>query len=152
MEEIMSNISLPVSFGAALASLVVGAIWYSPMLFGNAWMKSIGKTEKDLEGGNMAVIFGLTYLLSVVMAHFIQMVIEIMHWHPQDPSVDFDMTQSFHTFPHGALHGGMLALVFVAPAIIIINLFARRPFVNSLIHIGYWVVVMAIMGGIGDAF
>jgi len=29
---------------AALAGIVIGAAWYSPLLFGNAWMSALGKT------------------------------------------------------------------------------------------------------------
>lgn len=32
---------------AAVASMVIGAIWYSPALFANAWAKDMGFTEKD---------------------------------------------------------------------------------------------------------
>lgn len=150
MEQAFANISLPVAFAAALSSMVVGAIWYHPKVFGNAWMASIGKTEKDFEGGNMAVIFGVAYLMSVVLAQFLQISIELLHY---APAPDGGVRYSFHTFKHGALHGAMFALGMVAPVLIIKNLFARRSFVsNTLVHIGYWVVVMAIMGGVVDAF
>lgn len=149
MEEIMSHVSLPVSLGAALSALVVGAIWYHPKVFGTAWMKSIGKTEEDLEGGNMAVIFGLAYALSFILAHFVQILIELTHWHPVDGG---GIGHSFHTFGHGALHGAMFCIALVAPVIIILGLFERRSFKYHLIHVGYWLVVMSIMGGIGDAF
>ena len=61
----------------ALVPMVMGFIWYSPMLFGNAWMKSIGKTEEDLKKGNMPVIMGLSFLLSAVMAFFISNMLGI---------------------------------------------------------------------------
>ena len=149
MEEIMSHVSLPVSLGAALSSMVVGAIWYHPKAFGTAWMKAIGKTEKDLEGGNMAIIFGLAYVMSVILAHFIQILTEITHWHPDGAG---GIDHSFHTFGHGAIHGALFCLAMVAPVIIIIGLFERRTIKHHLITIGYWLVVMSIMGGIGDAF
>ena len=112
-------------------------------------MKSIGKTEEDLEGGNMAVIFGLAYALSFILAHFVQILIELTHWHPVDGG---GIGHSFHTFGHGALHGAMFCIALVAPVIIILGLFERRSFKYHLIHVGYWLVVMSIMGGIGDAF
>ena len=30
---------------AGVAYMVLGAIWYTPALFGNAWLKAIGKTK-----------------------------------------------------------------------------------------------------------
>ena len=48
--------------------LIVGFIWYNPKVFGTAWIRASGKTERELASGNMAVIFGLSYLLSVLLA------------------------------------------------------------------------------------
>jgi hypothetical protein len=33
---------------ASVASMVIGALWYSPMFFGGRWMKLSGVTKKDL--------------------------------------------------------------------------------------------------------
>lgn len=33
---------------ATLAGMLLGAIWYSPLLFGSAWMKCIGKSPETL--------------------------------------------------------------------------------------------------------
>jgi len=49
---------------AALIPLIMGFIWYGPMLFQKAWMKEMGFTEESLKGGNMALIFGLSYVLN----------------------------------------------------------------------------------------
>lgn len=48
-------------FITALIPLVIGFIYYSPMVFGNAWMKENNFTKEDLEGGNMVKILGLAY-------------------------------------------------------------------------------------------
>ena len=32
---------------AAVAYMILGAIWYSPILFGSAWMRLIGKTKEQ---------------------------------------------------------------------------------------------------------
>ena len=39
---------------AALASFVLGGLWYSPMLFGKAWQRETGLSDEKLAGGNMA--------------------------------------------------------------------------------------------------
>ena len=57
---------------AAATTLVVGAIWYSPMLFANAWMKESGLTEEQLKKGNMLKIFGLTFIFSIMIAMIMQ--------------------------------------------------------------------------------
>ena len=53
---------------AALIPMVIGFIWYNPKLFGNAWMKAAGMTEEKMKGGNMPVIFGVSFILSLLLA------------------------------------------------------------------------------------
>lgn len=61
-------------FGA-LAAWFVGALWYSPLLFGTQWMKLLGKTKKDLEGGmKKAMIGGL--IGAVVISFVLQLVLD----------------------------------------------------------------------------
>lgn len=54
---------------AALASMVVGAIWYSPALFGKKWMSLIGLHEADKKGAGMAYL--LSFIASLVMAYIL---------------------------------------------------------------------------------
>jgi len=53
-------------FVSALATLVVGFVWYNPKVFGTAWMKETGLTQEELQKGNMLKIFGLTYIFSLL--------------------------------------------------------------------------------------
>ncbi|MCB0691572.1 MAG: DUF1761 domain-containing protein [Saprospiraceae bacterium] len=53
---------------AALIPLLVGFVWYNPKTFGTAWMKSAGMTEESMKGANMAVIFGSTFVLGLLLA------------------------------------------------------------------------------------
>ena len=53
---------------AAAASFVLGGLWYSPMLFGKAWQRQTGLSDEQLRGGNMALIFGLSFVLSLAAA------------------------------------------------------------------------------------
>ena len=34
---------------AAIAGMALGGLWYSPLMFGTAWMNAIGKTHDELE-------------------------------------------------------------------------------------------------------
>jgi Protein of unknown function (DUF1761) len=36
---------------AVIFNLVMGSLWYSPLLFGNRWTKLVGMKEDDLQGG-----------------------------------------------------------------------------------------------------
>ena len=72
----MSNINWVALIAAAVASMVVGFIWYGP-LFGKAWMKLTGKKEmgdKKEMPKTYAILFAASlvtaYVLSVLGASF----------------------------------------------------------------------------------
>jgi len=52
---------------ASLVGFVIGAIWYGP-LFGKAWMKIVGLTEKDAANANMGKIYAMCFVLQLIMA------------------------------------------------------------------------------------
>ena len=53
--------------GAAVVSFIIGMLWYSPLLFGNAWMKAGGFSKKDInkakKKGSMDLLQWLSRLL-----------------------------------------------------------------------------------------
>ncbi len=53
---------------AGISAFVVGGIWYSPGLFGNAWMKDNNLIEEDIKKGNKGKIFGFTLIFSLLMS------------------------------------------------------------------------------------
>jgi hypothetical protein len=149
-------------FVSALATLVVGFIWYNPKVFGTAWMKETGLTQEELAKGNMLKIFGLTYVFSLLIV-MIEMSLTIhqtgamgmiggqMKINEALPSFNAFMTDygtAFRTFKHGALHGFMSGLFFAFPMIAINGLFERKTWKYIWIHAGYWIVTLTIMGSI----
>ena len=55
---------------AAIAGYTLGALWYSPILFGNKWMKLEGHKEEDLKKGwgkAMLITFITTFLTAFVL-------------------------------------------------------------------------------------
>ena len=136
----MENVNYLSLVLAALAPMVVGFIYYSKMLFGNAWMKSIGKTEEDLQGGNMVMILGLSLVLSFLMAFFMMNFCNGLGQEGQ-----------FDTFQHGVVHGIVVSLFLVIPTVITNGLFEQKSWSNILINSLYWMISLALMGGIVDA-
>ncbi len=51
---------------AAASSFLLGGIWYSPVLFLNAWNTAMGRSEQD--NGHPARVFGLSFLFTLVSA------------------------------------------------------------------------------------
>lgn len=57
---------------ATLSSMVVGSIWYTPKVFGNAWMRLAGLNKKDLEkNGWMPILVAIatSVVTAFVLAH-----------------------------------------------------------------------------------
>jgi fructose-specific phosphotransferase system IIC component len=63
----LANVNWLAVFVAPLIGFVLGFLWYGP-LFGRAWMKLTGMTKEKGAEANMALTFGGTYLLNVVVA------------------------------------------------------------------------------------
>jgi len=130
----MSSINWLAAVVAALSGFAVGGIWYGP-LFGKAWMAATGMTEEKAKSGNMAMIYGLTYVLNVVAAISLAMLLG-----PE------------RTWQTGLLYGAITGLTFVSTAIGITYLFEQRPLSQFLINAGYQTVNFATMGVILGAW
>lgn len=145
---------------AAVSALVIGFIWYNPKVFGNAWMKAADMSEDKIKGGNMAKIFALALFFAFLLAFALQFITihqtgalgmvggNIEEAKPSFEAFMNDYGNVFRTFKHGALHG-VIAGFFIALPILGTNaLFERKNAKYILINSGYWIVTMAVMGGI----
>ncbi|MBI1266325.1 MAG: DUF1761 family protein [Cryomorphaceae bacterium] len=151
---------------AAFVPLLIGMIWYNPKVFGNAWMRVADVNEEKLKQGNMAVIFIVTFVFSFFLAFIMFPIVvhqaALFSLFAGEPGImegsgaAFEQLNglmeqfgsSFRTFKHGVLHGVIEALFFVMPVIGINALFERRGFKYIFIHVGYWILTLALMGGI----
>jgi len=152
---------------AAIVPLIMGFIWYNPKTLGNAWAKAAGVDEEKMKGANMPLIFGLTFVFSFFIAVVMNFV-TIHQWgawssmatDPQamaDPNSPVGMYfadfmskygNNFRTFKHGVLHGTTSGFMLALPIIAINALFERKGFKYIAINAGFWIICMAIMGGI----
>lgn len=147
---------------SAIVTLVVGFIWYHPKVFGTVWMRESNLTQEELQKGSMLKIFGLTYIFSLM----ITMVLMALTIHqsgavgmvggppliasakPSFAAFMADYGTAYRTFKHGALHGFISGLFFALPIVGINGLFERKSWRYILIHAGYWIVTLTLMGGI----
>lgn len=154
----------------ALIPLIVGAVYYHPKVVGTAWMRSNNFTAEDLEGANMALIFSLSFVMSILLAYLLQYF--VIHQtgvlsllvgqegfdNPDSPVRGFfnDFMATYgaehRTFGHGAFHGAIAAIFFIMPVITINSLFERRSWRYVMIHTGYWLITLVLMGGVLGQF
>lgn len=115
----------------ALAFFLVGAIWYG-VLFSKAWQKAAGMSDEKIQSGNMALIFGLTFLA--------ELVISLTLWHGIARSGASDRAVMMMAVGFGA--------AIMVPAIGINYLYLRKTLAHFLIDAGHFIVGMTAMGGV----
>ena len=163
---------LMVNLIAALVPLVLGAIWYSPLLFGKMLMTANGVTTKvPMPASRLAIAFVLTYIGGYMIASHVlgsivihqRGVYGMLAGNPDvhTPGTDlYNLVQNlmdkyghnFRTFKHGALHGSFTGIYLVLPVLGIIALFEPKSIVWVVVHAVYWIMCLAIMGGIICAY
>lgn len=125
-------VNIPAVIVAAIAPFVLGGLWYSPMLFGKAWMKENDFTDEDLQQGSPVRIFGFSFLFFLVMSVNLAMFLAT-------PETDF-------TF--GVLAGFLAGFGWVALSVAVIALFERRSWKYIAINGGFIVAAFLLMGAI----
>lgn len=146
---------------AAASTLVVGFVWYHPKVFGTAWMKASGLTEEQVQGGNMAKIFGLALIFAVLLAFTLRFL--VVHQSgamsliggqvtddvlPSFTAFMNDYGTEFRTFKHGVFHGLIAGITVALPIIGTNALFERKSAKYIFINSGFWTLCMMVMGGI----
>ncbi|MBU2446788.1 MAG: DUF1761 domain-containing protein [Bacteroidetes bacterium] len=120
-------------FVVAVFNLVLGALWYSPLLFAKPFMATIGKSEEELRQGSNKMMYLYQFIAglitSYILAHF----------------VDFAMAD---TFWMGIQTGIWAWLGFVAATHIAGVVFEGRNIKLYLIYVGYQLIAIALSGGV----
>ncbi|PRP91695.1 DUF1761 domain-containing protein [Enhygromyxa salina] len=118
---------------AALSSFLIGGLWYSPILFANAWMREAGLSEDELRKG-VGRTFAISFLISVVIA------LNLAFFLGTEVTLVTGMTY------------GALTSVWVGGSMAITYAFERRSLVLTLIDAGYHAVAYTVMGAIIGAW
>jgi Protein of unknown function (DUF1761) len=126
----MPHINWFAVLAAAVSTFVLGGLWYSPALFGRAWMKVNNLNSEQLAKSNMAKIFGLAFVFAVVMA----------------ANLAAFLAEPKTTATWGATAGFLAGFGWVALGIATIALFERRSAKYVLINGGYMTVAFVLMG------
>src|ERR1041385_7375605 len=117
----MQHVNWIAVFTAAASAFVLGGLWYSPVMFGRAWMAVKNFNDDDLRKGSMGKIFAIAFILSLVMAANLAMFLA-------EPKT---------TALWGATAGFLAGFGWVAFGIAIIALFERRSWKYVAINGGY---------------
>ena len=125
----LEQINLWAVLAAGASSLVLGAVWYSPVLFARAWMRESGTSEEKARAANPAKTLGLTFVLAVIGAAVFALFLG------PNPAPGF-----------GAATGFSAGLCWVAGSFGINYLFEQRSLKLFLINGGYHTLQYTLIG------
>ena len=129
----MPDVSWLAVLVAALATFLLGGLWYGP-LFGKHWLRASGVDETRLEGG-AGLIFGLSFVLQLIAAAVLAMFIG------PDASFGFAVAAA-----------AAVGACWVATAFGVVYLFERRPLGHWALNAGYNIIAYLVMGAILGAW
>lgn len=139
----MNSINWLAVLVAGISAFVLGGVWYSPALFGKAWMKENKITMEEVQRGNKAKIFGWAFILSLIMAANLAMFLA----EPKEPCPGAPVVN----ISWGAT-AGFLAGIWVFSSIAIVGLFEHKTARYIFINGGYCVLALVLMGAIIGAW
>ena len=117
-------------FAAALSDFVVGALWYSPLLFVKVWMKQTGITEEKMKKDNALVKYGLTFVFSLIITYNLAFFLG-------DPMMELSGY---------LLYSFLAGFGWASMAVGILSLFEMRGWKLMLINWGYVTVAFVVKG------
>ena len=121
---------------AAISDFVVGALWYSPLMFYKGWMTANNFTEEDVKKGNPAVTFSVSFILALVISY----------------NLAFFLGDAETTAMWGLAAGFFAGFGFAAMAFATVALFEKRSLKYIVINCGYIIVAFALKGFIIGAW
>ncbi len=128
-------INIPVVLVAAIVNMILGFLWYSPLLFAKPWMKLMGLTKNSMEKtkNKMGSTYTLSFVAALITSYMLAVLVKTI------PAL---------TLAEGAGLAAMVWLGFVAPVQFTEVIFGGKPLKLYLINTGYQFVSMLVMGGI----
>ena len=126
---------------ASVASMVVGFLWYSPVLFAKPWMKLMGFTKDHLQKSQqeMSKLYGLSFVLSLITAFVLSHVMTMSVAYFNYPLLSTGLTSAFWTW-----------LGFVLPVQTTGVIFGKEKSPGQwqllAINTGYQLVSLLVMG------
>jgi hypothetical protein len=114
----------------AIANLALGALWYSPILFYQAWKKENNLTDDQLKNINPLKVYGTTFILSLLISY----------------NMAFFLGDDKTDMAWGATAGFLTGFGFCAPIFTIIGLFEMRSWKYIFINGGYIIVYFTLIG------
>lgn len=147
---------------AALIPFLIAFIWFHPKVFGgDTWSKLVGLTAEQQASGikplklilsiglNFLIAFGL-FGMAVHQSGVFSIVGGDAGLLKTGVGAAFlaEYGQNHLTFGHGFFHGIIASLVFAFPILGYATIFERRTGKYLMVNLGFWIISLALMGGV----
>lgn len=128
----MSEVTFWPILAAGIASVLIGWLWYSPKVFGSAWMRMSNITPEMAERGKkrMPLVVLVALLASMLVAY-------VMNY--------FGIAWGVYDFIGGIELGFWIWIGFIAPAMLGMILWEQKPLRLYFITASYWLVSLVVM-------
>jgi len=122
---------------AGLGAQLIGFIWYSPLLFGNIWVKLKGYTIKEFkeEQSKMGKFFMITFIASLLTGIVLSHVITLTVAYLEQPLLITGLISAFQMW-----------LAFIMPTQLSATIFGNKNFKLFAIDTGYQLTSILLMG------
>jgi hypothetical protein len=110
--------------------LVLGGLWYSPLMFYKGWIKETGLTDEKIKTGGTAKKFIISYILALVMAY----------------NLAFFLGDSKTDWVWGLTAGFLAGFGWATLSFIVIALFEQRSWKYIFINGGFITLYLSITG------
>jgi len=123
---------------AAIATMILGFLWYSPILFAKPWTVAMGydlndKAKMDEMRKGAGKLYGITFVASLLSAFVLAKIIDVT---------------TVNSALYGMKIGFAVWLGFVTTVQLTSTLFKKRPIKLYWIDTGYQLVCYLVMGAI----
>lgn len=122
---------LPI-LASGIAAVLLGVFWYSPRVFGSAWMRMSGITPEAAEKGKRRM---------PLMAFFGLLAAMLIAWVMNYVGISLGV----YDIVSAVVLGFWCWLGFVAPILLGSVLWEQKPFSLYLINASYWLVTLVVM-------
>ncbi len=124
---------------AGLASMGLGFFWYSPMLFGNPWMKMTGYTKESMDEAQkkMGMMYVLSFAATLIMAWVLTYAVQFAQYATRTDWLYIGLSTGFWMW-----------LGFITPVQLTDVIFGNKQWKLYAINTSYQLVSLLIMGAI----
>ncbi len=120
---------------ATIANMVIGGLWYSPVLFGKQWMKLVGISQKEIDSqkSQMPKFYLAAFVAALITAYVLAIFIKFV---------------GASTIFAGAVVGFWAWLGFVATTTLSLVIWEKRNSNLYVLNNGQILISFAVMGAI----